>query len=51
VARCCLPARPPACLQETKLLRQGQPDRVRALFERATTLTLPPKKMRFMFRR
>lgn len=40
--------------QEGKALRSGAaggPDRVRPLFERATALALPPKKMRFMFRR
>jgi hypothetical protein len=37
--------------QEAKLLRAGEPDRVRALFERVTSLALPPKKMKTMFRR
>jgi len=32
-------------------IAQGDTWRVRALFERATHLTLPPKKMKFMFKR
>ncbi len=29
----------------------GEQQRIRALFERATHLPLPPKKMKFLFRR
>jgi rRNA biogenesis protein RRP5 len=32
-------------------VKQGDAERVRALLERATSLALPPKKMKFLFRR
>ena len=32
-------------------VKQGDVQRVRALLERATSLSLPPKKMKFLFRR
>jgi rRNA biogenesis protein RRP5 len=32
-------------------IKQGSTDRVRTLLERATSLALPPKKMKFLFRR
>jgi rRNA biogenesis protein RRP5 len=35
-------------LQEVK---QGDAGRIRGLFERATSLQLPPKKMKFLFKR
>lgn len=35
-------------LQEIKI---GDSQRIRALFERATHLSLPPKKMKFLFKR
>lgn len=35
-------------LQEIRL---GDQERIRGLFERATHLALPPKKMKFLFRR
>lgn len=31
-------------------LKAGEQARIRSLFERATHLSLPPKKMRFLFR-
>ena len=43
-----LPCVPPTCLQEVK---QGDAQRIRALFERATHLQLPPKKMKQLFKR
>lgn len=36
------------CLQEVKL---GDKQRIEALFERATHMQLPPKKMKFLFKR
>ena len=32
-------------------IRLGDQERIRGLFERATHLALPPKKMKFLFRR
>lgn len=32
-------------------VKQGDDERVRTLLERATSLSLPPKKMKFLFRR
>ena len=32
-------------------IRGGDQERIRGLFERATHLALPPKKMKFLFRR
>ena len=32
-------------------MKQGDADRIRGLFERATSLQLPPKKMKFLFKR
>ena len=38
----------PLCLQEIKV---GDKQRIEALFERATHMQLPPKKMKFLFKR
>jgi rRNA biogenesis protein RRP5 len=32
-------------------IAQGEKARIRALFERATAMQLPPKKMKFLFKR
>lgn len=39
---------PPFCVF---VAQTGEQQRIRALFERATHLPLPPKKMKFLFRR
>lgn len=47
------PPSPPrrGLFQRAQEVKQGDPERTRSLFERATSLSLPPKKMRLLFKR
>ena len=36
---------------ELQEIKQGDSDRIRRLFERATSLQIPPKKIKFLFKR